>query len=152
MHDLLLKGAWRINNKKRRENTLKRSERMEGVMSLYLGASERSLSYEAWSNSTILFTFSFCFPLLHFCSHKNPPQTHIMSQKLRNFLVPSFTEKQTETKWRNNKMKIERIYESFMGRTFFFCLPPPDLAGLDEGGGAFSFFGAWKQNQNPTPR
>jgi hypothetical protein len=26
--------------------------------------------------------------------------------------------------------------------TFFFCLPPPDLAGLEDGGGAFSFFGA----------
>jgi len=26
--------------------------------------------------------------------------------------------------------------------TFFFCLPPPDLAGLEDGGGALSFFGA----------
>jgi hypothetical protein len=25
---------------------------------------------------------------------------------------------------------------------FFFCFPPPDLAGLDDGGGALSFFGA----------
>jgi hypothetical protein len=29
-----------------------------------------------------------------------------------------------------------------MEMTFFFCLPPPDLAGLDDGGGALSFFGA----------
>ena len=28
--------------------------------------------------------------------------------------------------------------------TFFFCLPPSDLAGLDDGGGALSFFGACK--------
>ena len=28
--------------------------------------------------------------------------------------------------------------------TFFFCLPPPDLAGLEDGGGALSFFGACK--------
>jgi hypothetical protein len=26
--------------------------------------------------------------------------------------------------------------------TFFFCLPPPDLAGFEDGGGALSFFGA----------
>jgi len=31
--------------------------------------------------------------------------------------------------------------------TFFFCLPPPDLVGLEDGGGAFSFLGACKQNQ-----
>jgi hypothetical protein len=30
--------------------------------------------------------------------------------------------------------------------TFFFCLPPPDLAGFEDGGGAFSFFGAYKEN------
>ena len=29
--------------------------------------------------------------------------------------------------------------------TFFFCLPPPDLAGFDDGGGALSFFGACKE-------
>lgn len=28
--------------------------------------------------------------------------------------------------------------------TFFFCFPPPDFAGLDDGGGALSFFGAYK--------
>jgi hypothetical protein len=27
-------------------------------------------------------------------------------------------------------------------RTFFFCFPPPDLAGFDDGGGTLSFFGA----------
>jgi hypothetical protein len=26
---------------------------------------------------------------------------------------------------------------------FFFCFPPPDFAGFDDGGGAFSFFGAY---------
>lgn len=76
--------------------TLKRSERIEGVMSLYLGASERSLSYVGWSNKTMLLTFSFCFPLLHF---------------------------------------------------FFFCFPPPDFAGLDDGGGPLSFFGAYKETK-----
>lgn len=33
--------------------------------------------------------------------------------------------------------------------TFFFCLPPPDFAGLDDGGGAFSFFGACNTQQQP---
>lgn len=27
--------------------------------------------------------------------------------------------------------------------TFFFCFPPPDFAGLEDGGGAFSFLGAY---------
>ena len=31
-------------------------------------------------------------------------------------------------------------------RTFFFCFPPPDFAGLDDGGGTLSFFGACKMN------
>lgn len=31
--------------------------------------------------------------------------------------------------------------------TFFFCFPPPDLAGLDDGGGAFSFLGACNTQQ-----
>lgn len=31
--------------------------------------------------------------------------------------------------------------------TFFFCFPPPDLAGFDDGGGAFSFFGAYKKRE-----
>ena len=42
--------------------------------------------------------------------------------------------------------------------TFFFCLPPPDFTGFEDGGGAFSFFGAyektpqineWKHNTLP---
>lgn len=31
--------------------------------------------------------------------------------------------------------------------TFFFCLPPPDFAGFEDGGGALSFFGAYKTTQ-----
>lgn len=34
--------------------------------------------------------------------------------------------------------------------TFFFCLPPPDLAGLEDGGAAFSFFGACNSHYNIT--
>lgn len=45
----------------------------------------------AWSKSTMLLTFSFCFPLLHY---------------------------------------------------LFVCFSPPDLAGFDEAGAAFSFFRA----------
>lgn len=44
----------------------------------------------------------------------------------------------------------------FKKLTFFFCFPPPDLAGLEDGGGALSFFGAWdsrrKQQKEKTPQ
>ena len=37
--------------------------------------------------------------------------------------------------------------------TFFFCFPPPDLAGFEDGGGALSFFGACeRQNRKEIKR
>ena len=126
---------------------------MEGVISLNLGASERSLSQVAWSNSTWLFTFSFCFPLLHFCSkHKlylNTKHPSLISVRLQEtkLSAPSLVfcpiGKVTITFLKNKNLKFKQET-----RTFFFCLPPPDLAGFEEGGGALSFFGACESHQN----
>lgn len=52
--------------------TRRRSDNTEGVTSLNFGTSDSSLSYVPWSNSTMLFTFSFCLPLLHFYKSSNP--------------------------------------------------------------------------------
>jgi hypothetical protein len=73
--------------------------------------------------------------LLHFCSNQNK---QIHRENPRQIRKPAT---ESEEKFR----KRDRV-------TFFFCLPPPDLAGLDDGGGAFSFFGAWGRTERRTAK
>lgn len=42
----------------------------------------------------------------------------------------------------NSIRKIDQSLMKLRKRTFFFCFPPPDFAGFDDGGGTLSFFGA----------
>ena len=117
--------------------TLNLSDKMEGVISLYFGASTRSLSLVPWSNKTMLFTFSFCFPLLHFCIYH---QIVLVFKAKHTLPIPTIYNLNHHTKFKIEKIKfwIQKHYQ-----TFFFCFPPPDLAGFEDGGGAFSFLGAY---------
>ena len=45
-------------------------------------------------------------------------------------------------KWLSTGLNIKNKAVLTKQITFFFCFPPPDLAGLEDGGGALSFFGA----------
>lgn len=54
--------------------------------------------------------------------------------------LESQTEQLLLTKKANVAQKYFKNPNNYV--TFFFCLPPPDFAGFDDGGGALSFFGA----------
>jgi hypothetical protein len=57
-----------------------------------------------------------------------------------SYAITPTKENHSRLKTLNNKKKKEPV----ICCTFFFCLPPPDFAGFEDGGGAFSFFGAYK--------
>lgn len=88
-----------------RRHTLNLSDKMEGVMSLYLGTSDISLSYVAWSNSTTLFTFSFCLPLLHFCKSNQKFAAHSEAIHKRDISRP---EPEPTTTAKKEKRKKKR--------------------------------------------
>jgi len=74
--------------------------------------------------------------LVVFCFHLCVTSKHFFKQKTH----PNHLNKQSQNL--QSQFWIQKPY-----LTFFFCFPPPDLAGFEDGGGAFSFLGAYQKSK-----
>lgn len=95
-------------------------------------------------------TYSYNLSSDHYTKSKAPfvkiLVLSLLFTPLCNFRILSNQKQKTQPNQQSQNLQSQFwIQKPYL--TFFFCFPPPDLAGFEDGGGAFSFLGAYQKNK-----